>query len=701
MDDRQLPQADCSRFIPNHTNQDEGADDFELEYLNSDHGLGEHDSDDSDDSDQRDAAQAAELLARAASLIALSQPEQPAASSGTDGEVDDPLAATSSIGSIKIAQSFIKEIQAASLDNGGLDDDILERLRNLPKEPTDISDPDTQLSLDLYLAVTNSSEDTYKTCREAIQRRYPGSNLLSYYSVKKLVAEITGVLAVYDDMCINSCHAYTGPFSLLESCSICGEARYDKVQSRSKGRNIPRLQFCTILLGPQLQALRRSHSGATSMRYLDKKTREITEMLDNLQTDNGADIVYDDVLSGNEAQDIVDRLGLTGCDTIVSMSLDGAQLYQNKKSDTWISIWMIHNFPPNQHYQKRHVLPGTIIPGPNRPKIIDSYLFRGIHHLSALQRENNGAGLHVWDALEGTVIQSRIIFSLAIADAIGMTELDGRVGHHGAQGCRLGCPMKGRHKPYSGHYYAVHLKPNDYYVEDCNHPDVNIRNLRALSSESYKLQLAKVSASIEQAEYERNCKETGISKPSILSGLVDSLMFPLPRCFALDLMHLLFLNLGELLIPLWRGTMNCALTDNQTSWAWATLTGDLWETHGQLVANATRFFPSFFHRPPRNPAEKISSGYKATEYHLYIFGLGPGFFRAVLPHKYWKNLCKLVHGCRILTQRRITGAQLQEAHSHLIQFIEEYENLYYQRRADRLHFCRPQQYRLKNYNLTL
>ena len=164
MDDRQLPQADCSRFIPNHTNQDEGADDFELEYLNSDHGLGEHDSDDSDDSDQRDAAQAAELLARAASLIALSQPEQPAASSGTDGEVDDPLAATSSIGSIKIAQSFIKEIQAASLDNGGLDDDILERLRNPPKEPTDISDPDTRLSLDLYLAVTNSSEDTYKTC---------------------------------------------------------------------------------------------------------------------------------------------------------------------------------------------------------------------------------------------------------------------------------------------------------------------------------------------------------------------------------------------------------------------------------------------------------------------------------------------------------------------------------------------------------
>jgi hypothetical protein len=682
VDNRRHP--DNPNMIQDDPDQEEEVDDAE------DQEDFDSDSDGPGDSecDQREAAQAAEFDASAAIFRALSQLEQPSTTS-TEGEVDDPHAPTSRIENIKITQEFIKEIRTATLDNGSLDGDVLERLRNPPKEPTDICDPDIRLSLDLFLAVTNASEDTYKSCREAIQRRHPDSNILSYYSVKKLVAEITGVIAVYDDMCINSCHAFTGPFSQLQSCSICGEARYDDAQSKSKGKKIPRLQFCTILLGPQIQALRRSHSGATSMRYLDAKTKEVLEMLDNLQTEHGTDVVYDDIISGSEAQDIIERLNITGSDTIVSLSLDGAQLYQNKKSDTWISIWIINNFPPSQRYQKRHVLPGTVIPGPNRPKIIDSYLFRGIHHLSALQHENNGAGLCVWDALKGAVIQSRIIFSLAIADAIGMTELDGRVGHHGAQGCRLGCPMKGRHKPHSGHYYAVHLRPNDYTVEDCNHPDIDVRNLETLSSVVYQQQLTKVTASMDQTDYERKRKETGISKPSILSGLVDKLMFPLPRCFSLDLMHLLFLNLGELLIPLWHGTINCALTDDQSSWEWATLTGDVWQTHGQLVANATHFFPSFFHRPPRNPAEKISSGYKATEYHLYLFGLGPGLFRAVLPHKYWKNFCKLVHGVRILTQRCILGAQLQGAHSHLVQFIEEFENLYYQRRADRLHFCRP------------
>ena len=67
-------------------------------------------------------------------------------------------------------------------------------------------------------------------------------------------------------------------------------------------------------------------------------------------------------------------------------------------------------------------------------------------------------------------------------------------------------------------------------------------------------------------------------------------------------------------------------TDKKDSWDWATLVDDTWITHGKLVAEATKHFLSFFHRPPRNPVEKILSGYKATEYYLYIFGLGPSLF---------------------------------------------------------------------------
>lgn len=33
---------------------------------------------------------------------------------------------------------------------------------------------------------------------------------------KKLLADTTGVVSVMDDMCVNSCHTFTGPFERLK-----------------------------------------------------------------------------------------------------------------------------------------------------------------------------------------------------------------------------------------------------------------------------------------------------------------------------------------------------------------------------------------------------------------------------------------------------------------------------------------------------
>jgi len=585
------------------------------------------------------------LQAQAAALRALLGDDDKANPQQDDEEL--PALVQSRIEHVNLAQKFIQEISAATLENGNLDPDVIERLHNPEEGPVDISDPDIHLSLDLFMACEKSSQSTYTAAREAILRRLPESNLLSYHGVKKLIANITGVVAVMDDMCINSCHAFTGPFAELAACSICAEPRYDPVQQGRTGKRVPRQQACTILLGPQIQALRRSTQSAQAMRYRDQKIQEIIDSI--------GDPVYDDLFSGSDILKLCEDLKLTMDDTTVSFSFDGAQLQQNKKSDTWIAIWIVDDYAPITRYRKKHVLPGVIVPGPNKPKNPDSFLFRTFHHISAIQRE----------------------------------ELDGRVGHHGAQGCRLWCSMKGRHKPSSGHYYAIHLRPNGYMIAGCDHPDVDIRNLTEPSCAIYETELRKIIHATDQTDYEKKRKETRISKPSILSGLVKSLTLPVPLCFSIDLMHLLCLNIGELLLPLWRGQLKCDPTDKKDSWDWATLVDNTWIEHGKLVAEVTKHFPSFFHRPPRNPVEKISSGYKATEYWLYIFGLGPGFFRAVLPKKYWRNLCKLVHGGRILMQRSINSAQVREAHSFLIQFVEEFEHLYYHGHPDRLHFCQP------------
>lgn len=243
------------------------------------------------------------------------------------------------------------------------------------------------------------------------------------------------------------------------------------------GKKVARQRACTILLGPQLQALRRSPESAQAMQYIQGKTQEVLEHIHSLDpTRNGDDMVYDDIMSGVEYLTLHQQLNISGRDTMVSLSVDGAQLYQNKKSDTWIGIWIVNNLAPDLRYKQEYVPMNFTVPGPNKPKHLDSFMFRGLHHLSALQHENNGRGLRVWDAEKNETYDSRVIFALAEADFVALKDLEGSTGHHGAHACQLGCPMQGWHKN-SGHYYPVHHRPTDYTQDDIHRTDVDIRNL--------------------------------------------------------------------------------------------------------------------------------------------------------------------------------------------------------------------------------
>lgn len=104
-------------------------------------------------------------------------------------------------------------------------------------------------------------------------------------------------------------------------------------------------------------------------------------------------------------------------------------------------------------------------------------------------------------------------------------------------------------------------------------------------------------------------------------------------------MHLVSLNLTDLFHSLWRGKITCEGTDDLSTWDWAVfLDQRCWEAHGKRVAPLP---PGSFDWPPRNPAEKISSGYKAWKFLMWMFGFGPALFFNVLGVKYWKKFCGL------------------------------------------------------------
>ena len=366
------------------------------------------------------------------------------------------------------------------------------------------------------------------------------------------------------------------------------------------------------------------------------------------------------------------------------VSLDGAQLYEDKESDCWLYIWIVINLPPDKRYRKTHVLPGGFIPGPNKPKNPDSFMVVGLHHLAALQRE----GLTIWDPSCNEDFRSDLYLLFTTADGPGLVYWDGLVGHCGKNGCRLYCGVKGRHKDSRSHYYPALLTPHNARVGS-NHPDISSANLPPAGSEEYSANLSHLMSSPNQRQFESRRTETGITKAPLILGLDPTRSLGVPLCMTSDIMHLAG-NLSDLLISLWRGTIICAPTDDIATWDWAILRDDLtWQAHGRAVGEAGIYLPGSFDTKPRNIAEKINTGYKTWEFQLYLFGLAPALLQDLLPARYWQNFCKLVRGFRILCQHTIKHDEVLQAWVLLASWQREFEEIYYQRRNDRLHFIRP------------
>jgi hypothetical protein len=119
---------------------------------------------------------------------------------------------------IRITHQLIQLIQKASLGDAhdSLDAKSIDRIRNPPEQVLTVEDPDLRLSIDIYLSVGSASQDTYNSIRENICRRYPDSQMLSHDQVKRRVAELSGIVPIMNDMCINSCAGFTGPWSECE-----------------------------------------------------------------------------------------------------------------------------------------------------------------------------------------------------------------------------------------------------------------------------------------------------------------------------------------------------------------------------------------------------------------------------------------------------------------------------------------------------
>ena len=598
--------------------------------------------------------------------------------SSSDDE-DDPLI---TLESMRTNWRFIQMVREATLESqlGPAELDTFRNPEEIKFSPSE--DRDLRLSISFFISGLdhNASQEHYASSRQNIKDAYEDSEMLSYDQVKRKVTQLSGVLTWKHHMCVDTCAAFTGPFADLEGCPVCSKPRYDQDELRRSGgkKKVPQKVFTTFPLGPQLQSRWRSPSATRDMHYRREKTRELLH-----KRDQEGFYDFDDIFCGSDYLEAVDRGKIKDEDTVVMFSVDGAQLLRNKKSDCWIYIWIILDLAPDRRYKIRSIVPGGVVPGPKKPKHLDSFLFPGLAHVSAVQKE----GMMVWDGHRRVKTSSNIFVWLVLADAIAMADVNGSVGPGGRKGCRLLCDFMGRNKPAGSHYYPALLRPLDSYNESCDHPDQTIDDIPDPNPASYRRNLNYVLESETNAEYERRRLATGITKAPIFDGLPRILK--LPTCFPGNLMHQPVINVPALFFELWHNRGNCREgASARDIWEWAVLRGNVWRTHGRAVADAGRYLPRSFDRAPQNPAEKLSSGYKAWELLIYFYGMGPGMFYGILPEKYYRHYCKLVVAIRIMYQREISPAQLQLANVFLREWLVEFEEIYYCRKTDRLHFVR-------------
>jgi hypothetical protein len=602
---------------------------------------------------------------------------------------------------LRIAMRFIRALQGATHENFSASRSpesekvlaaILDRIYEPLQEAFNIENPDHLLSLELFLSAENTSRSAYKKQCKGVKRRSPTMKMLSWAQVNSRLAAWTGIDLVKHDMCIESHVGFTGPFEDLLECPTCGAARYDQpAWEASGGQNrVPRKQFFTIPVAPQIQARFAVEERAKKMQYCFEQLRA---NLATAQANGGAMPVHDDVWSGLEFLQRWERGEIKEGDVFIFYATDSAQLYQNKAWDCWVSIAVILNLPPNVRYKESEILPVCIIPGgEHKPKNMDSFNYPVFHHMAALMKQ----GFNVRNAaLGGRVHPCKLHLSLAGADCIAMVTLDGGVGHHGACGCRLHCPYKGRRKEGGSQYYPALQRPDNYDVPGCTHPDELPAKVASHVSDEqeYLKKLRRILSARTRAEYEAARLATGLVKPSLFLGFPLDRTFGVPGTFCVDMMHVPALNAGDLFIPLFRGSITHDKRDPQSreEWPWSQRLRDpdVWQEHGRRVELSRPYFPGWYDRVPRNPATKINTKYKGMEWMNYLYGLGPMVFREDLPDEHWDNFCKYVRIIELIGGDSITTAELEQLDELIQSFHWEFEELYVQRIAARLHFVRP------------
>jgi Transposase family tnp2/Domain of unknown function (DUF4218) len=356
-------------------------------------------------------------------------------------------------------------------------------------------------------------------------------------------------------------------------------------------------------------------------------------------------------------------------DIALHMSLDGVQLTNMRHHEVTPVIFMNLNLPPEERYQVKNILASLIIPGPKKPKDLDSFLRPLVDELLQLDR-----GVDAFDGHTMTPFQLKAWVTMVTGDGPGLADAIGmkRPGN-AVRPCRT-CEIKAEAniKKKKGKKKGT----TTYYVPHTSYKfnDPPLRN-----------DLRHVIDLVESADSEDYRTKAGITRSSILLEL-RSLHFP--RSFPADIMHLVLQNIAPTLYKLWNRSK--LPVDKRTNRHFTPqlyhLDDKFLDTIGAALVGARENIPTYLSHTPRR-IDKHHNGYKAAEWEAWVKFFGVPLLDQYLDGKYVDNFRLLSCIYWLSTQYSLRLSEIDILDELVVRFVKSYEKLYYRDDPQRMSVC--------------
>ena len=471
------------------------------------------------------------------------------------------------------------------------------------------------------------------------------NDLPSAYLLRARARELAGIEPVRYDCCINSCICYAGHYSPLEKCPRCNEPRFSGCDSHGNPR--PRRQFLYIPLIPRLHAFLQTIHMANLMQYRSTRAYSPGVSSDIFDGEYYQQLRSTPITVHGKPIDPPTNYFEDDRDIALGLSTDGYGIFSSGRATAWPLIIFIYNLPPELRVHTEHILALGVIPGPNKPAEIDSFLIPLHEELFQLAK-----GVDTYDIRSKQSFLLRAFLLIIFGDLPAISMLMNMKGVNGISPCR-NCKIKAI--PIPGDTPSTHYVPltTDLTGLGRNHVEMMADAKRVDEAESI-------------AAANRIAKETGIKGTPILSTL-DSVAFP--QSFPLDFMHIAWENAVRTLTSLWTGDYK-GIGEGKESYR---IDANAWKAIGADGAVSGSTIPSAY--SPRVPdVSKKGSFLSADMWSFWTLYLAPVLLRNHFKKpKYFAHFIKLVQLFRICIQFEISAAEIEELRSGFQEWVEDYK----------------------------